>query len=509
MPDHFLGIDLGTSAVKVLVLTADGRVVGEGAAEYPILRPEPGAAEQHPEDWWRATLAATRRALAAAGPDTARRVAGIGLAGQMHGTVLLGAADEVLAPAIIWADTRAAAEVADLTAQVGAARLIEIAGSPVAAGFQAATVRWLQQHRPELWRRVRRVLLPKDYLRRRLTGTLAADPSDGSGALLLDVRRRDWAPELLAALRLDPALLPPVRPSAAAAGELRPEAAADLGLPAGLPVATGGGDAPCAALGAGAVERDTLLLTFSTGAQALIPLTEVRTDPRGRLHTFCHVVEPGAERPGWYAMGATMAAGLALRWLRDSVFALAGEDAFDRMTTMAEAVPAGARGLLFAPYLAGERTPHLDPRARAVFLGLTTHHGRAELVRAVLEGAAFAAYDAFLALQDLGADPARIVVAGGGARSALWRRLVADLFALPVLPLATADQSAVGAALLGAAAAGALEPVAGARAWARYGDPTEPDPAATARYRELFAIYRTIYDKHRDDFAKLATLGEG
>jgi xylulokinase len=506
MADRYLGIDLGTSSVKVLVVDGEGRIAGQGSADYPTPQPEPGFAEQHPEEWWRATLAATRQALDAAGPNAGARIAAIGLAGQMHGTVLLGEANEALAPAIIWADTRAAAEVREVTERIGAARLIELTGSPLATGFQAAIIRWLQTHRPDLWRRVRRVVLPKDYLRHRLTWTHAADPSDGSGTLLLDVRKRDWSAEILPALGLDRSLLPPIRPSAAKAGELRPEAAADLGLRPGLPVATGGGDAPCAALGAGIVEPDTLLLTFSTGAQVLVPATEVRPDPRGRLHTFCNVLEPGEDRPGWYTMGATLAAGLALRWLRDNVFDLRGNDAFAQMTDWAESVPAGAHGLIFVPYLVGERTPHLDPRARAVFLGLTARHGRAELVRAAIEGAAFAAYDAYLTLRDVGAAPSRIVVAGGGARSRLWRRIVADLFALPVLRLATAEQSAVGAALLAAAASQGLDPVATTRSWARYEDPTEPDPVATARYRELFGIYQTVYAKHRDDFAALAAM---
>jgi xylulokinase len=240
----------------------------------------------------------------------------------MHGTVLLGPANEPLAPAIIWADTRAAAEVDELSAAIGRDRLIDLTGSPAATGFQAVTIRWLQRHRPELWRRVRSVLLPKDYLRLRLTWTAASDPSDGSGSLLLDVRRRDWSPELLSALGVDRALLPPVRPSTSSAGPLRPEAAADLGLPAGLPVAVGGADAPCAALGAGIVRPEALLLTFSTGAlstgaQVLTPVETVRIDAGGRLHTFCHVLEPGEGHPGWYTMGATMVAGLALRWLRD------------------------------------------------------------------------------------------------------------------------------------------------------------------------------------------------
>jgi xylulokinase len=508
MADCFLGIDLGTSSVKVLVVDGAGRIAGAGAAEYPTLQPERGAAEQHPEDWWRATVAATRRALADAGPRSGRTVRAIGLSGQMHGTVLLGAANEPLAPAIIWSDTRAAAEVREITARIGAQRLIELTGSPLAIGFQAATIRWLQNHRPELWRRTRRVLLPKDYLRWRLTWTLASEPSDGSGSLLLDVRRRAWAPELLEGLGIDRAQLPPIRASADLAGHLRPEAAADLGLPAGLPVATGGGDTPCAALGAGVVRPDTLLLTFSTGAQVLAPAESVRTDGRGRLHTFCNVLEPGEGRPGWYTMGATTVAGLALRWLRDDVFELSGSDAFERINALAAGAAPGADGLIFLPHLIGERSPHMNPAARAVFFGLTVRHGRAELVRAAIEGAAFSAYDAFLALRAVGAAPDRIVAAGGGARTPLWRRIVADLFGLPVLPLTTVDQSAVGAAILGAAALDAIDPLTAARSWSPRGEATEPNPAMTSRYRELFGLYQEAYRRLVDLFPRLVAATE-
>lgn len=508
MADGFVGIDLGTSSVKVLLVDEAGTVLGRGEAEYPIRYPEAGFAEQDPADWWRATVQATRQALADAA-DRATPVA-LSLSGQMHGTVLLGEAGEPLAPAIIWPDQRSWREVREIIDRVGAERLIELTGSPIATGFQAATLAWLQRERPRLWADVRRALLPKDYLRLRLTGVVATEPSDASSTLLFDVRARDWSLALLDALALDPAMLPPVAESIAVVGELLPAVASELGLPAGLPVVAGGGDTPCAALGAGIVGPETLLLTLSTGGQLLLPASEVRVDGLGRLHTFCSALAPSPNQAGWYHMAATLAAGLALRWLRDQVFALDGDDAYARMTDWAADVPPGANGLLFLPYLVGERSPHMDPHARGLFLGLTAQHGRPELVRAVMEGVALSCYDAFAALLALarqsGEVPQRIVLAGGGARSPLWRQIVADVFNLPVRPLATTEQSALGAALLAGAGLGVLNPLSATRAWASYGNEVAPRPDGHERYEEMLPLFRDAYLKHKDDFERLASL---
>ncbi|HEU0113743.1 MAG TPA: FGGY family carbohydrate kinase, partial [Thermomicrobiales bacterium] len=346
MNDLYLGLDLGTSAVKALVVDWAGKVRAVGAAEYPVLHPQPGWAEQDTATWWTATTTAARQALGAE-----PRIAGIGVSGQMHGTVLLDERERPLAPAIIWADGRSQAQVEQITQAVGPERLIEIAGSPLAAGLQAATIAWLKEERSSLWWRTKRVLLPKDELRRRLTGEIATDPGDASGTLLLDARWRDWSPDLLAAVGVEPAKLPPVRPSASLAGALRPDAATELGLAPGTPVVVGSGDAPSGLLGAGIVDPATMLLSISTGAQAMIPALGVRPDPLGRTHAWCSALEPGAGRPGWYAMGATLAAGMALRWLRDELLGLTGADAYERMTGWASASPPGARGVLFLPYL--------------------------------------------------------------------------------------------------------------------------------------------------------------
>jgi xylulokinase len=494
--DAFLGLDLGTSAIKALLVDENGRVVGSGAAEYPVRHPQPGWAEQDPEEWWTAAVAAVRQAIGWS--PAGMRVAGIGLSGQMHGTVLLGERGVPIAPAIIWADTRSWRQAVEITSRVGVDKLAAVAGSPLAAGFMAATAVWLQQEQASLWFKTRKLLSPKDELRRRLTGEIATDPGEASGTLLLDVSWRTWSPDLLRATRIDEARLPPLRPAAAVAGALTGAATEALGLPVGTPVVTGSGDAPAGLLGAGITDPATMLLSISTGAQVMIPSATVMPDSLGRTHAFCSALDPGPGRPGWYQMGATLVAGMAMRWLRDEVLDVRGPDAWERMTGWAGQSSPGANGLLFLPYMVGERSPHMDARLRAAFLGLGDHHTRGDLVRAVMEGAILACLDAFAVLEEQGAAPTRIVMAGGGARSPLWRQIVADAFGLPVQGLATADQAAVGAAVLAAAGVAGADPVATAARWASYGPALEPNRARHLRYRNLFALYRDAHAATRE-----------
>ncbi len=495
-----LGIDLGTGSIKALIVDRTGRVLGRGDAEYPLDHPRPGWAEQEPELWWRGVVAAVRQAAGEAGYPG---IAAIGLSGQMHGTVLLDERRRPIRPAIIWADTRGGDQVAAITERIGRAHLIEITGSPVATGFQAASVAWVCEHEPAMWTRVRTVLLPKDYIRWRLTGELATDTSDASSTLLFDVRRREWSAELLGTVGLTPDQLPVVGDSQRITGHLTPEAAGELGLAPGIPVAGGAADAPAGALGAGVVSPDRMLLTISTGAQVMAPSADAMIDREGRIHTWRSAVDGGASGAPWYQMGATMAAGLAMRWLRDEVFALDPSNAYDRMTTWAAPTPPGAAGLVFLPYLAGERTPHMNPLARGVWLGLTADHQRGHLVRSVMEGATFALYDAYDVVRELGARPVEIVLAGGGSRSELWRQIVADVFGLAVRPLLTVEQSALGAALLAGGCAGWFDPAVAARDWATYGAPVEPIASRSAVYRELLAIFRETYSSERQRFERL------
>jgi xylulokinase len=496
-----LGIDLGTSSVKALLLNEAGQVLGRGSSGYAINTPQPGWAEQNPETWWDAAAAAVRQAIV--GVPEGRSIDAIGVSGQMHGTVLLDQQGRILHPAVIWPDQRSVDQVVEIRQLIGDKQLIDITGSPIAAGFQAATVRWFQQVKSELWSRVGHVLLPKDYLRWRMTGEFASEASDGSGTLLLEGRKREWSALILRKLEVDPDLLPPVQPSVALAGELNQAAAEHFGLPAGVPVITGAADTASSLVGAGSFKPESLMVTIGTGGQILLPTFEFTVDKKGRLHTFCGAVEPQPGQAGWYLMGATLSAGQSLRWLRDKVFNLAGEDSYDQMTAWAEQVPPGAGGLIFLPYLAGERTPLMDSHAWGAFLGLTLSHGQAELVRAVMEGVVFSLYEAYLVLLEVGVVPERIILAGGGARSRLWGQMVADMFGLPVMRLLVTEQSALGAALLAGTGCGKLDLASAAQQWVKYGASFDPDFATQARYLELLEIFRLSYQKNKVDFQML------
>ena len=498
----FLGVDLGTSSVKAIIVDSAGKVVGQGSAGYPIHHPQPTHAEQAPEAWWDATIQAVRQAIASLSDSHA--IVALSVTGQMHGTVLLDETAQLLGPAIIWPDQRSHVEVEAITQRVGADQLIATTGSPLATGFQAATLHWIYQHRPTTWASIRHVLLPKDYLRWRLTNTFASDPSDAAGTLLLDTTTRTWAKDLLNLLEIDPAWLPPIQPSTAVAGALLPEAATALGLRPGLPVVTGAADTACSALGAGVTKADTLLLTLSSGGQLLIPAEKMSVDPQGRIHTFCSALEPNIG-PGWYQMAALLNVGLVLRWLRDQLWELTGADAYTQMTTWAAQAPLGANGLLFLPYLMGERSPYMDAQARGLFIGLTLAQGRPEIARAVLEGISLACYNAFTVLQAVGASPDCIILAGGGAASTFWRQLIADIFGRPVYPLAISAQSALGAAMLAGAGTGHLDLLATAHTWTRLETPVLPNLDHHAAYQQLLPLFREAYTQNRGLMAKLST----
>ncbi len=499
----YLGIDLGTSSVKVLVVDVHGTVLAEAAEAYPTGQPQPGAAEQDPRDWWQAVGTASRRAVACAGVQ----VDAISLSGQMHGTVCLGAELQLLRPAVIWADTRGAETARRLTAAIGPDRLAVAVGTALAAGFQAVTVAWLREHEPDTWRELRLVLLPKDYLRFRLTGEIAAEPSDAAGTGMLSVADRRWSDVVLNAVGLRVEQLPPLIGSASEAGRLTSEAGAHLGVAKGTPVVAGGGDAPLAALAAGVSDDRSLLATLSSGAQVVAMVDAPVIDQELRLHTFASPLDPAAGEPGWYVMGATMSAGSALRWLRDNVYRDGSPNAIEAMTDEAATCRPGANGLVFAPYLAGERTPHLDSNARGVLLGLTLDHGRAEITRAVMEGVVFAMRDALDVVRQSAPGDRRLVLAGGGARSPLWRQLVADMFEMTVYPSSVADQSAIGAAVLAAAWHQRARASEIGHTWATFDAAVEPQPDGLLTYRELRDIYRRIYQSHRDDFRTLGRLG--
>ncbi len=485
------------------MVTHAGAVVGRGASDVRLIVPAPGHAEQEPSAWWRAVRRAVNEAITSV---DVHRIGAAALSGQMHGLVLLDDRLRVLTRAIVWPDQRSGHEVAALTAEIGERRILNVCGGPLATGFMAPSLRWVREQRRDLWSRVRHVASPKDYVRLRLTGHLASEPSDAAGTGLFDIRKRAWDTTMLTAAGLEHDHLPPVQASIAPAGTLLPRPATELGLPAGLPIVTGAADTACGLLGAGALEPDTVLVTLSSGGQIVLPSARPSVDPAGRSHTFCGALEPSAGASAWYRMGALLSAGLSLRWLRDSVFRLPRRDAFERMIAWAAETPPGARGLLFLPYLLGERTPHMDPDARGVLFGLTVRHQRGEIVRAVLEGVSFACLDAVRALEAGGGHPSRVVLAGGGAQSPLWRVIIADILGLPVHPLATREQAAVGAALLAGGGIGLLDSSEAARRWARTETPVAPDPSRHALYQDLGATYRDLYGRLRDEFRRLGEI---
>jgi xylulokinase len=465
---RLVGLDVGTTGVKALALSPEGDVLARAEEGYDLSTPHPGWAEQDPEDWWQAAA----RALAALGGGPTA----IGLSGQMHGLVVLDDENRVLRPAILWNDQRSEAECAEIEKQIGLARLVQLTGNRALTGFTAPKLLWLRRHEPETYARIAHVLLPKDYVRLRLTGERVIDVSDASGTLLLDVAGRRWSEEMLEALEVDPDWLPPVLESPDVSGETQ----------SGVPVAAGAGDQAAAALGAGVDRPGPISVVLGTSGVVFAALPAFAADPQARVHAFCHAVPAG-----WHAMGVMLSAAGSLRWLRD---VLGGANGYDELTAAADEWPPTAEGLTFLPYLAGERTPHADPHARGAFAGLTLRHDRGALVRAVLEGVAYGLRDSLELLRKLGVDPQSGRVSGGGSRSELWLRILASVLDLP-LQRTTADEgSAYGAALLGGVAAGVFRDVHEAvTTCVRLLDPVEPDPRWRAAYDDGYRRFRLLY----------------
>lgn len=480
------GIDLGTSGLKTVLVNDEGRVLAVAAREYPIAMPAPDAAEQDPALWLEAAVVTMRQALAQAGVN-GEAVAAIGLSGQMHGLVCVDADDRVLRPAIIWPDRRSHEQVAQVYHRVGRKRLTEWTRNPLATGFQLVSWLWLLQHEPETARQTACLLLPKDYLRLWLIGERGTEPSDACATGCFDPATRTWSRPLWQKLDLDPRLWPPVAPSHVVAGGLRKKAAEVLGLRPGIPVVYGGGDQACQAVGNGILQPGDLSITIGTGGQLLAPVSEPAFDPRLRLHGYCHVV-PAT----WYLMAAILAAGLAFRWLRDTLFP--GAD-YGTLADRAAAIPPGAEGLLFLPHLAGERTPHMDPHATGAFVGLTLRHTADHLIRAVMEGVVFALRQGLDLMLACGARVGRLIASGGGTRHPLWLRLLADICNRPVSVAATEEAAAFGAALLAGVGVGWWPDLATAcAATVRY-RPTviAPNPAHVERYEALYRCFSRLY----------------
>jgi xylulokinase len=484
-----LGLDVGTGGSRAIVVADDGQVIASATRDHaPFRSPRTGWAEHDPDDWWRASSEAVRAVVSATGKDPIRA---LGLSGQMHGAVLLDAAGDVLRPAIIWCDQRTGVECRELTERIGAHRVVELTANPALTGFTLPKLLWVRRHEPAIWSKVCSVLLPKDYVRLQLTGERATDMADASGTLLFDVANRRWSDAMLRETGIDCGWLPAAFEGPTVTGVISSAAAAETGLRTGLPVVAGGGDQAAGAIGMGVVRPGTVSVTIGTSGVVFAATDAPARDPLGRVHTFCHAV-PGR----WHVMGVTQAAGLSLRWFRDT-FGVADAsrgDAFDSLAEEASRAGAGADGVLWAPYLMGERTPHRDPGARAALVGLAASHTRAHIVRAILEGVAFSQRDSFEILAAMRVPVDRVLLGGGGARSPLWRQIHADVLGVPVGTLRAEEGAAFGAALLAGVGAGVWPSVETAcdQTVVLAGE-TRPNPANVRVMAEQYRRYRALY----------------
>lgn len=503
--DYLMGIDLGTSGTKTVLFDRDGREIASATREYPLLQKQNGWAEQEPDDWWRAARESIRQVMTDSGVAPAD-VKGVGLSGQMLSLVLLDEENRVLRPAILWCDGRTGAECREITERVGAQRMVEITANPALVSFTAGKLLWVRRHEPELFARVRHAMLAKDYVRFRLTGEFACERSDASGTNLMDVPGGCWSQEVLRALEIDPALLPPILESADMAGRITPEAAELTGLLPGTPVAAGAADNCAAAVGTGVVAEGSAFITIGTSSVIFAQSAQVEVDPPGRLQTYCAAV-PNA----WALTSCALSAGLSLRWLRDQCCAEECREAARRgvgvyqvMDEQAAQSPIGSNRLIFLPYLMGERSPILDADARGAFIGLSAMHERRDMIRAVMEGVVFSLRQNMDLLRSMGVAPEKVRLCGGGARSALWRQMLADVLNLPVSTVQSEESPALGAAILAGVACGVYADVPSACALlVREGETVQPDPARHAAYEPFFRLYCAMYPALKDCFQRL------
>jgi xylulokinase len=482
----FLGMDVGTSGTRAVVVDADGKLIAGAAAEHaPFRTPHPGWAEQDPEDWWRAARQAIHGALAAA-PESRETIAAIGLTGQMHGAVMLDENGQVLRPALIWCDTRTQPQCDWLTEKIGYDRLIELTCNPALPNFTLTKLLWVKQHEPEIFARIRHILCPKDYVRYRLTGEFAIDVQEASGTLLLDVTHRRWSKEVAEAAGIPESWLPRVYESPEVCARISETAAGMTGLAAGTTVVAGAGDQGAGAVGMGILQPGSVSATIGTSGVVFAATAAPTKDPKGRLHTFCHAV-PGL----WHVMGVTQSAGLSFRWLKETFFAA---ENYDALTAWAAAVPAGSEGLEWAPYLLGERTPHLDPEVRAAFAGISTVHKGEHFVRAVLEGVAYSLQDTFSLFAELGIPVTGIRLGGGGARGHLWRKIQAGIYGHAVEVLTAEEGGAFGSALMAGVGAEHWKDLDEACGVAiEVAQRIEPDASDVKAYKTGYAKWRKLY----------------
>ena len=500
---NFIGIDVGTSSIKALLVDGEGRVIASSNPEYPFQTPAPLQAETDPEVWWEATCRALRELV---GKTDAASISGIGLTGQMHGLVLLDDKGNPLRPCIMWNDQRSFKECEEMTEAIGEAEVLRITGNPILAGFTAPKLRWVEKHEPEVFSKISKVLLPKDFIRYRLTGEFFSDVSDASGTSMLNVGERKWSDEILSAMGWSRAWLPEVTESTVASTRISGEASSLTGLATGTPVIAGGGDQAAQAVGCGIVQEGMVSATLGTSGVVFAQSDQYRVEPEGKLHAFCHAV-PGK----WHLMGVMLSAAGSFQWYKNQLGreeqkleSEGGPNAYDTLTASAETVPPGSEGLIFLPYLSGERTPHPDPHARGCFIGLSVRHEKRHLTRAVLEGVSFGLNDSVELMRNLGVNPKEIVLSGGGTRSALWKQMLADIFSSRCTMVNALEGAAYGAAVLAAVGSGAFSSVEDAcDRWIRQTEVVEPS-GENSSYAKFYSIYRSLYPTLQETFRSLA-----
>ena len=506
-----LGIDVGTSGTKTLAVDERGAVLASATAEYPSEHPRPGWSEQDPELWWKATAETVRRVLDQGALKPAD-VTGVGLSGQMHGSVFLDASGAVVRPALLWNDQRTAAECAEIEDRAGGREaLIRMVANPALTGFTAPKLLWVRKHEPRNWDRVTQVLLPKDYIRYRLSGTFATEVSDASGTLMLDVANRRWSTELLGKIDIDPALLPECFESPEVSAVVSAAGSKATGLAEGTPIVGGGGDQPAGAVGNGIVRSGVVSATMGTSGVVFAHTDRLGFDPKGRLQRGCHAV-PGA----YHVMGVVLAAGGSFQWFRNELSAVEvaaakaqGIDPYFLLTDQAALAGPGAEGLFFLPYLTGERTPHFDPDAKGAWVGLTVRHGRSHLARSVLEGATYAMRDSLELIREMGVAIHQVRLSGGGARNPLWRQIQADIYGNDVHTLNSTEGPAFGVALLAHVGTGAFSTVPEAcDATIKLVERTVVDTPAKSFYDRAYPIYRQLYKDLRGTFGAISELVE-
>ena len=505
---YVIGIDLGTSGTKTVLFDQLGNTIASHTVEYPMYQPQNGWAEQNPADWWNATVITVKKVVAESGVSN-ENIVGIGISGQMHGLVMLDEENQIIRNSIIWCDQRTAEECEDIERLVGRERLIQITANPALTGFTASKIMWVKKHEPENYAKCRHILLPKDYVRFMLTGEYATEVSDASGMQLLDVGKRCWSDEVLDKLGIDKSYLGKVYESPEITGYVTEEIAVMTGLAAGTPVVGGAGDNAAAAVGTGTVVDGAAFTTIGTSGVVYAHTKEMAIDPKGRVHTFCSAV-PGE----WHVMGVTQGAGLSLKWFRDNfcqdIIAEAKEkgiDPYDITNVMAEQSGISARRLLFLPYLMGERTPHLDPNARGAFIGLSAIHERGDMIRAIMEGVTYSLKDCLSVLEEMGVTPDNMLACGGGARSNLWRQMMADVYGMDVSTVDSKEGPALGVAILAMVGAGLYESVEEAcQKVIRVNHTTTLDVEHAEQYAKVYEIYKGLYQHLKEDYQQLAKL---